>query len=55
MKTSADPATRISPDAGREKTPGPVRSACCAIAQPSSLVTVPEEWAYTLRIWMSTP
>src|SRR5918995_946201 len=36
MKTSADPATRISPDAGREKTPRPARSACCATVPTSS-------------------
>src|SRR5919112_190624 len=34
MKTSADPATRISPDAGREKTPRPARSVCCATVPP---------------------
>jgi hypothetical protein len=35
MKTSADPATRISPDAGREKTPRPARWACFATVATS--------------------
>jgi hypothetical protein len=52
MKTSADPATRISPDAGREKTPRPARSACFA--------TVATSWTtfagdgLSGRVWKST-